>query len=330
MNTQRHIPALDGLRGCAVLMVIVFHFFQEAAGHAGSSILRASFIGSTGVDLFFVLSGFLITGILIRSKGGPHFIRNFYARRSLRILPLYFGFLLFSATLLPALTGDPRPSWMYWVFLQNVGMTFSDLASLSGTPVHLWSLAVEEHFYLFWPFLVLAFSGNRLVRVLVFLIAGALALRIALIASGIGVGMFTPVRMDTLAAGAVVAVFESENRLDALTRPVVRSLWVVVPALLAAFVLMSGSRNPVLQAVKTPLIAYVYTSCPHLCPVGRPVFPLLDIRAAAGHRKVLVCDVCHSHDLCYRSASPVFPSDTWSDCNTADDVCRSADHMGGS
>src|SRR5438552_18698600 len=93
-RSDSHLPALDGLRGVAIFMVLVFHFWQSLPNlHLSPTAQRALSllsIGQKGVDLFFVLSGFLITGILLRTKSRPRYFRNFYARRALRIFPLYY------------------------------------------------------------------------------------------------------------------------------------------------------------------------------------------------------------------------------------------------
>lgn len=157
----KHIPALDGIRGLAVLLVFVFHY-----GGGTHSSLRAMQLfghlnkgGWSGVILFFVLSGFLITGILWDSYADPHWWRKFFARRSLRIFPLYF--LVLILVVLAAIPfGDVRAVlahiWIPALFLEN----FPSLARISDTlpsplaTFHLWSIAVEEQFYLLWPFLL--------------------------------------------------------------------------------------------------------------------------------------------------------------------------------
>jgi peptidoglycan/LPS O-acetylase OafA/YrhL len=96
-DRRSHLPVLDGVRGAAILMVLLFHFWQGMSiyQHRFSTtitrLLSLFSIGQKGVDLFFVLSGFLITGILLRTKRSPHYFKNFYIRRSLRIFPLYYG-----------------------------------------------------------------------------------------------------------------------------------------------------------------------------------------------------------------------------------------------
>lgn len=144
--SPRHIPALDGMRGAAVLLVITYHF----------GLLR---FGWTGVGLFFVLSGYLITSILLdaRSLGLGQFLGRFYWRRSLRIFPLYFGFVLFVVAVwlltgFPTGTGKQLP-WLA-TFSFNFYMAFAHQAGLEQTFHHLWSISTEEQFYLFWPILV--------------------------------------------------------------------------------------------------------------------------------------------------------------------------------
>jgi peptidoglycan/LPS O-acetylase OafA/YrhL len=140
-----HIPALDGLRGMAILAVMAFHFGLGAIPYAGGLFSA----GWAGVDLFFVLSGFLITGILSDARGLPSFFTSFYARRALRIFPLYFGVLAVVFLTIPKVLptaavhfqgpGGQRPFWLYY---SNFAVYFY---GWPAHPVsHFWSLAVEE------------------------------------------------------------------------------------------------------------------------------------------------------------------------------------------
>jgi peptidoglycan/LPS O-acetylase OafA/YrhL len=158
---EPHIAALDGLRALAVTAVFFAHY--GAGNHSSSAALRffaqLSSFGTYGVTLFFLLSGFLITGILWDSRDDPHWFKSFYIRRSLRIFPLYYATLLAYA-LLALYMGLFRTSWnTVWVlalYLQNIA-PFSAKATHMTIPLwiyHYWSLAVEEHFYLLWPFLL--------------------------------------------------------------------------------------------------------------------------------------------------------------------------------
>jgi peptidoglycan/LPS O-acetylase OafA/YrhL len=155
-----HVPALDGIRGIAILLVLFHHLFW-ANGHSGSPFfdLISQIRGSTyvGVNLFFVLSGFLITGILLDTLTVPHYFKIFYARRALRIFPLYYG-VLFVLLLLT------RPLHFVWSGWQYYSLTYTSNLALwrSHTPLnlgffninHFWSLQVEEQFYLLWPLVV--------------------------------------------------------------------------------------------------------------------------------------------------------------------------------
>ncbi|HTD95382.1 MAG TPA: acyltransferase [Edaphobacter sp.] len=155
-----HIPALDGIRGLAVLMVLFDHLFwsNPVTGNRIFDLLNAIREASyVGVNLFFALSGFLITGILLDTLNTPRFFANFYARRTLRIFPLYYGLLL----VLLLLT---RPLHFVWSGWQYYYLTYTSNLALwrSHVPLvlgrfninHFWSLQVEEQFYLIWPFIV--------------------------------------------------------------------------------------------------------------------------------------------------------------------------------
>ena len=161
MAKMKHLPALDGIRGAAVLLVVILHFGGGA--QSGHLVLRSIglFIqlGWSGVTLFFILSGFLITGILWDSRSVPRWWRSFYLHRTRRIFPLYFAtlFVVFLTALFAhkAIFCLSR-LWVYAFFLQNIPLFFSRLENV-GSPLwlsHFWSLAVEEQFYLIWPFLL--------------------------------------------------------------------------------------------------------------------------------------------------------------------------------
>lgn len=163
-------PALDGLRGAAILLVYLFHYggglrSANPAARAAGYVTQA---GWTGVDVFFALSGFLITGLLWENLGQPHSLRNFYGRRALRIAPVYYGALILAAVaaLVRGSAGAHparlRPLLLYAGFLQNIpGLVQHALHYPRPLPLHhLWSLAVEEQYYLLWPFLLLA-AGTR-------------------------------------------------------------------------------------------------------------------------------------------------------------------------
>ena len=214
-----HHAALDGLRGVAVLLVLAFHFLHidGEGGAVERAILSASRAGWAGVDLFFVLSGFLITGILLDARGGPGYFRAFYARRVLRIFPLYYAYLavlfLVVPLLLPSLDVKSETQGWLWTYLGNV--LFAREGGFEASPYtgHFWSLAVEEQFYLAWPLLVWMLPRRRLALVCLGLVAGAFALRFGIhrtTFNATAAYVLTPARMDALALGALVAVAARE------------------------------------------------------------------------------------------------------------------------
>lgn len=212
-----HIPQLDGVRGLAILIVTLYRFSKEIPTDSwlGKALHLLFSFGDRGVDLFFVLSGFLITGILIESKGQPHFFRNFLARRSLRIFPLYFGSL---ALLLVALQWIAPGNELFkpahdqqfylWAYLTNVQMSIQGEWCF-GYLDHFWSLAVEEHFYLFWPILLFVLSGAMALRTAMVLASLSAFGRIvfAMISeNGVAPDVLTIFRCDALLIGAMLAI----------------------------------------------------------------------------------------------------------------------------
>jgi peptidoglycan/LPS O-acetylase OafA/YrhL len=212
------VPALDGLRGIAILLVLVLHFTMyggelPAAG-LDRLVHRTALAGWIGVDLFFVLSGFLITGILYDAKGGERYFRNFFARRLLRIAPLYYGALVLFVLLLPALwRGHAGLSWLrsesfwYWTYLVNVRIAWEGWPGF-GALGHFWSLAVEEQFYLLWPVAVFRLRRRPLMALCAACAVVAVGVRLALHLAGNAPAAFVlmPARMDALAAGAFLAL----------------------------------------------------------------------------------------------------------------------------
>ncbi len=216
----RHVPELDGVRGAAIAMVMALHFVNN--GVTPTNLLEQAAVkitnyGLWGVDLFFVLSGFLITGILIESKNARGYFRNFFVRRALRIFPLYYGVLLLllvvaSSTAIQAL--DPeflqlRDLWPWlWPYLTNVYL--GPQADFSIPYVsHFWSLAIEEHFYLAWPFLIWYLPHRSAMRACVILGLTALLLRIGFATFApdqLYASVLTPCRIDALCAGAWFAL----------------------------------------------------------------------------------------------------------------------------
>jgi peptidoglycan/LPS O-acetylase OafA/YrhL len=206
---------LDGVRGLAILLVLIFHFSQ--LGYTPHPVgLRAALqklvaAGWAGVDLFFVLSGFLITSILIEAKGSSGFFKNFYMRRVLRIFPLYYGVLTLAAILgivfYDRLPQAYRNVFAYqgclWAYLQN----FTNIDWMGFT--HFWSLAVEEHFYMVWPAIVFLLNRRAAMGVCIALIATAIAIRTGRVMTGQDAEstyLWTFCRMDALALGSLLGL----------------------------------------------------------------------------------------------------------------------------
>lgn len=259
-----HLPVLDGIRGIAALMVMVFHYWQgNGFDRLGipARVSKIAVFGQTGVDLFFVLSGFLITRILISTREQPHYFRNFYGRRALRILPLYYLFLVIYFFVTPLLQGNSVESfvktWWYWFYLQNVPDTFTQLTSAG--PLHYWSLAVEEHFYMVWPLLVFFAPVRLLSRWSVGIIGAAIVIR-ALFVFGfkISVFYFTLCRMDALAFGALLACLEATNRLGNSKKIIVLLLIIFSPLLVFTWTRLSGSAADLLQVLKYSFVGLIY------------------------------------------------------------------------
>lgn len=223
-KNRARIPALDGVRGLAVLAVMLYHFSIIGRGSTSTTWLDNVVNGLldsgwAGVDLFFVLSGFLITGILLDAKSHIGYFKHFYARRALRIWPAYFILVFLLITVLaflesslaePARVLGERIGW-YLTFTNNILVTIVDpgLTRDQDAAGHLWSIAIEEQFYLIWPVLVLLLRQRALMVMCGAAILGAFAVRVALEMSDVAIGasvLLMPARMDGFAIGAIVAL----------------------------------------------------------------------------------------------------------------------------
>ena len=199
----------------AILLVLLHHFTGSlnAEFDINQRLNSWAELGWTGVDLFFVLSGFLITGILYDAKTKPAFFKNFYARRALRIFPLYYAALLAMIIIRPLLirldlAGTANPAWIS-IYATNFVISWKG-AGAFGVLDHFWSLAVEEHFYFIWPAVVYFLNRKQVMMVATAFFLLAPTLRIMTMDGGeylpIASYMATPMRMDSLAAGAFIAL----------------------------------------------------------------------------------------------------------------------------
>ncbi len=221
--SAQHLPFLDGIRGLAILLVMFHHMTVLYPKSAAEQYLyQLSLFGPHGVDLFFVLSGFLITGILLDSRSSPNFFRNFYARRTLRIFPLYYILVAFSFLILPwCLEQFPRYAYKLarfatvsnewpWYFLygSNYVVAYNN-GWRHGILDVSWSLSIEEQYYLAWAVAVYFLSRRRLQIISISILVILPFLRAALLAKGVSplmVYVLTPTRLDGISWGGLIAL----------------------------------------------------------------------------------------------------------------------------
>jgi peptidoglycan/LPS O-acetylase OafA/YrhL len=207
------IARLDGIRGFAILMVLLHHH----------ELLNT---GWTGVDLFFVLSGFLITKILLKSKNQDDYWSSFYRKRAARILPPLLLLIVIGTIFTPHLS--PWAAAGYLFFLGNVVDATGHAAYML---FNTWSLAVEEHFYLFWPIAVLYLSRKKLAILACAVLLFDPVLRILFTphVPAVAIYVLTPFRLDGLAAGSLLALFMEHEKITSLLQAT--SGWVAATTL---------------------------------------------------------------------------------------------------
>ncbi len=245
-RSRTRIAPLDGIRGLAALLVFIYHCtILEPRNAAETVFTHLTFLNGLSPLLFFVLSGFLITGILVKTRDEPHYFRNFYIRRGLRTLPLYYAVVVLSLIVLPALfPNNPKvhafgrvgdDTWMYWFFLQNFGM------AMAGDFRHgildvTWSLAIEEQFYFVWPLLVYVCRKRWLAAVCVGLIVLGFVYRCVLVflleSHPITAYVLTFARLGSLATGSLLAiVWQQPGLIDRLKTPAAWVAALTVPCI---------------------------------------------------------------------------------------------------
>ena len=189
---QPRIAALDGIRGFAILLIIFWHYYdidgEFARGSIPAYVLSLTRLTWTGIDLFFVLSGFLIGGILLDARESPNYYKTFYIRRAYRILPLYaviVALYWLTTPVLPAIgqpTGDPIPAYVYLTLTQNIWVALGGRFASFWLLV-TWTIATEEQFYLVAPALIRKISPPRLPLLIAIAVGFALIVRFALYAA---------------------------------------------------------------------------------------------------------------------------------------------------
>jgi peptidoglycan/LPS O-acetylase OafA/YrhL len=240
---SRRIPELDGFRAIAVWMVFLAHLVagwpvpDGALNGVPHSLLYVILHGWHGVDLFFVLSGLLITGILLDARNKPHYFRNFYLRRALRIVPVYFTVIAVCFFFYP---GYAKYFALSCVFLSNFSYAFG--VFLPHGPEVFWSLSIEEHFYLLWPVIVSLTNRRTLAWICLAIVCLTPGLRALAFASGLDpelqIYKYSFFRFDGLAYGALLAIWLRSPRCN------VRSALRLAGVLFGVLALISAAGVP--------------------------------------------------------------------------------------
>jgi peptidoglycan/LPS O-acetylase OafA/YrhL len=241
---------LDGVRGLAIIFVLLVHcdvLISPASTleYVAKKALAPLWIG---VDVFFVLSGFLITGILMDTKNGRHYFRSFYVRRILRIFPLYFVALAAAFVILPAFhvlpaTPFSEQAW-FWSYLVNWRAAFGH--GIPGID-HFWSLAIEEQFYLVWPFLIYFIPNRRIPLLVIITAGGSIVFRVLMVFLGEPIRyayFMTPARLDDLAFGALAAYVVRESGLCKRFAPWITRTAVVSACIFATAAIVGKGFEP--------------------------------------------------------------------------------------
>jgi peptidoglycan/LPS O-acetylase OafA/YrhL len=261
VSLTRHVGALDGIRGLAVLLVLLFHFGDLS--QSSSRLLRVlnevKGAGWIGVDMFFALSGFLITGILWQTRNDTDRAKNFYSRRALRLFPLFYGVwaILFAWAWH---THQLRPGyWLYLLYIGNFAAPTLGSLGIFGI-AHFWSLAVEEQFYFIWPWVVWRVNNfRRCGHVLLGVLIVSLFIRIILIVARVNplwIYDMLPTHADALVLGAFGALAIRDSRARVWCQAAKWALPVSWGAVVLLGVWCGGLnfRNPWVQLVGYPLL----------------------------------------------------------------------------
>jgi peptidoglycan/LPS O-acetylase OafA/YrhL len=280
-NWSRRIPALDGLRGIAILLVLMGHaiFQMETSSKFLSRLLDLGHLSWSGVDLFFVLSGFLIGGILLDARESPHYFRTFYVRRAYRIFPLYAAlttvFLIHHLPFhfIPGNLGNFSPLAIPWASYATLTQNFWMVKIGWFGPAAMgvtWSLAVEEQFYLTVPLVIRKVPRNLLVFVMIAVVAAAPLLRIWLLHDlrhgDLACYVLMPCRADALCLGVLAALLVRNKRGWNLLLTNRTALYGITAVLLAGVVFMIHkgyvvNTAPPVNTVGYSWLALFYTFC---------------------------------------------------------------------
>jgi peptidoglycan/LPS O-acetylase OafA/YrhL len=294
-RVRRYVPCLDGIRGYGFLFVFCGHYFLPGQlAHPGTFRLKLltalASLGLFAVPAFFVLSGYLIGGILYDTRNRDGYFRVFYSRRILRVFPVYYVTLLVIAGFY-AWRGVSTNYifWTHFLYIQNLFSGYPDRPGGPVAMIHFWSLAVEEQFYLLWPLVVWFFPEKRkLIGIASALIACSCVLRLAapLVCSGPkAILWFTPTRVDAILLGVLLGLIRHDAIYDRI-KPFAK--WIVI----------AGGTTAVLLAIwKGELWSMTYLS-------EEIWIPLVNITAVAiiiavMEENSLLNRVCNQHWVCW-------------------------------
>lgn len=296
-SRRKFLPSLEGVRGYAFLLVFLSHSCGNL-GHAAQSwymVRLIEGIAFVSVPTFFVLSGYLICGILMDTREREGYFKIFYSRRILRVFPLYYLTLL-AVALICVLKGYALTSgfWIHFLYIHNL---LPDYRAGFGLPsismiVHLWSMGVEEQFYLLWPLVIWFFPNRRILfRVTIVLIALSFALRFAapwLNLTALDLNFWTPTRVDAILFGAVLAMIRGEKIYRRL-EPIAQYMALCGVGLIVLAAIVSGS-----SAYRTPLGAASMIS---LWNVTATALVMAVMREGS-----LLCRLCSMKGICWLGA----------------------------
>jgi peptidoglycan/LPS O-acetylase OafA/YrhL len=301
---NRRIPELDGVRGLAITLVLCFHYCASIVklepGSFASYLLKPFGLGWSGVDLFFVLSGFLIGGILLDNRGAANYYATFYIRRTCRIFPLYYIWLLgffvlihvspHLAASLPWLFDHPMPLWTYFTYTQNFAMAAAGVFGANWLGI-TWSLAIEEHFYLVLPFVIRHIRARHLPWVLGGVILSAPILRVLLAYLNLGPRfsfagfVLMPARADALLMGVGCAWAIRQRNLRQIFAEYV--LWGYgLLVLLGAAALLALHRWPNSAGLSSLACIYTLLTLIAVTEERGPLTRLLRLTALQGLGKI--------------------------------------------
>ncbi|MFT4153049.1 acyltransferase family protein [Parafilimonas sp.] len=260
---KNHIPAFDGVRGASIIVVTLYHYFL------------LPYAAWFSMESFFVLSGFLITGILLDIRERKNFFKNYLARRMLRILPLYYGLLIIAFFIVPLFVSKESlaPFSLYyhhqeyfWIYLQNWLLLYNEagLKGVSRIMLHLWSLAIEEQFYIVWPLLVLIFNRKVFTKIIAGIILFSITLKCYFHFSGYPwqENYFnTFCRLDSLSMGGLIAVCVRDKSFIPFLNKTAPYIFKLLGAVLLIAILIYRPRMPgerFLEPLGTTLFAILF------------------------------------------------------------------------